>query len=161
MRRYTIFQNVLEKLTILLLLATLVWIIVCYGDLPERIPTHFDLHGNADGYGKKTSIWFIYAMGVVFTLMLLLLSRFMPMTRNTINIPWPVTERAWPYIVTLTINLLLWTALQCAAMFMIPVIWLVYGNGSGISIWILCGTVLATCVYYIVKMRKVCLYNNY
>ena len=156
MRRYTLFQNVLEKLTILLLLAAVVWIALRYGHLPDEIPTHFDFHGNVDGYGRKSTIWMIYGLTFLLSAGMLLAARLMPVGRSTVNLPWRVPELAWPLLERLNTNLLLWMALEFVPLVALPAILLSYGIGNAIPTMALAAVLVATCVYYTVRMFLVC-----
>ncbi|WP_419869711.1 DUF1648 domain-containing protein [Chryseobacterium sp. CT-SW4] len=46
-----------------------------YSDLPDIIPTHFDLHGKVDGQGHKRIIWFLPAIATFIFLLFVSLSR--------------------------------------------------------------------------------------
>jgi len=60
--------------SLLLILATTLYSVWLYPSLPDAIPTHWDLHGQIDGWGSKVSAaWFgPAAMGTFLLLMLLL-----------------------------------------------------------------------------------------
>ena len=156
MRRYTIFQNVLEKLTILLLIAAVAWIAVRYGKLPDEIPTHFDFHGNVDDYGSKSTVWIIYGLAFLLSAGMLAAARLMPMNRRMVNLPWVVPELAWPLLERLNINLLLWMALEMVPLIAVPAIELSYGRGGAVPTIVLAAVLVGTCVYYTVKMYLVC-----
>lgn len=55
-------NNWVDRLSMLLLVAMLVSGALCYGDLPDRIPIHFNGRGEADGFGPKSMIWSIPAI---------------------------------------------------------------------------------------------------
>lgn len=50
----------------LLLFGLLLFSALTYKALPQRIPTHFGLNGNADGYGSKLFYWLMPILGLVF-----------------------------------------------------------------------------------------------
>lgn len=156
MRRYTLFQNVLEKLTILLLLVVLVWVAARYGSLPDEIPTHFDFHGNVGDYGRKSTVWIIYGLAVLMTAGMLVAGRLMPVDRRTVNLPWNVPAFAWPALERLSINLFLWISLELVPIFAVPAITLTYGYGGAVPILVLVAVLIGTCVYYTIKMYRVC-----
>lgn len=62
--------------TISILVLSAFWIISAYDDLPDIIPTHFDLSGEPDKFGEKTSIWFLLVVSFVLCIGLRILSRF-------------------------------------------------------------------------------------
>ena len=156
MRRYTIFQNVLEKLTILLLIAAVAWIAVRYGKLPDEIPTHFDFRGNVDGSGSKNTVWIIYGLAFLLSAGMLAAARLMPINRRMVNLPWRVPELAWPLLERLNVNLLLWIALEMVPLIAVPAIELSYGRGGAVPTMVLAAVLVGTCVYYTVKMYLVC-----
>lgn len=45
-------------------LLPLVLVLICYGKLPEQIPTHWGLGGQVT-YGDKTTLWFISGLSIV------------------------------------------------------------------------------------------------
>jgi uncharacterized membrane protein len=58
-----------------------------YPDLPDRIPTHFNLWGNPDSYGSKTGIFVLPALNLLIVAGLLYLMRF----PHKINYLTPIT----------------------------------------------------------------------
>ena len=53
---YNKFQKTLEIVTFILLLAQIVYTAVLYPQLPIKIPSHFNLEGQIDGWSGKESI---------------------------------------------------------------------------------------------------------
>lgn len=47
-----------------------------YADLPEIIPTHFDVSGKPDGYGSKSSILALPVLGTVIYIGMTILNRY-------------------------------------------------------------------------------------
>jgi immunity protein, SdpI family len=60
---------------IILTAAALMLSVILYPSLPDRIPTHWNLHGEVDGYGSKSVAAFL---GPGLMAMMLLLFRFLP-----------------------------------------------------------------------------------
>jgi uncharacterized membrane protein len=60
--------------------------------LPERIPTHFNASGIADGFGSKSSIWILPAVGGFMYLILTVLLAF----PQLYNYPVVITEKNAP-----------------------------------------------------------------
>ena len=46
-----------------------------YGQLPEQIPTHYNINGNPDGFGSKTSLWVLPLVGFVLYVIMTLINR--------------------------------------------------------------------------------------
>ena len=70
---------------ILLLILPLIYL----PQLPERIPIHFNGAGTPDGYGNKSSIWFLPAVGAFMYFLLTGLSAF----PQIYNFPVKITEK--------------------------------------------------------------------
>ncbi len=47
------------------MIAFIVQIAVCYPQLPERVATHFNAQGNADGWSSKGAFLWVYALAVL------------------------------------------------------------------------------------------------
>lgn len=65
----------MDGLSLLLLIALVVLPAYYYGSLPDRIPTHFNNAGEADGFGSKSMIWMLPAIGIAMYIMLTFLQR--------------------------------------------------------------------------------------
>lgn len=59
----TTADRVLDALAIVALIALVVLPVSAYGELPDRMPKHFGLNGEADAWGAKNSIWILPAIG--------------------------------------------------------------------------------------------------
>lgn len=70
-----------------MLISTLI-ILMNWGQLPEQIPTHFTITGEADAYGGKGSLVFLIVLAWVLFIMLSLSVKF----PNMWNFPVQVTE---------------------------------------------------------------------
>jgi uncharacterized membrane protein len=60
---------------LLLIAATCVAILIAYPHLPEPVPTHWDLHGRADGYSAK---WALFLIGPGLMAAIMALFRLLP-----------------------------------------------------------------------------------
>ncbi len=79
-------------LNILLLIGFWVYTIVSFFQLPEVIPIHFDLNGNADGFGNRNMQWF--EGGVVTLLFIILQYASKNPYMKGLNIPNTMRENA-------------------------------------------------------------------
>lgn len=91
-------------------------IAVFYFDLPNTIPTHFNLKGEADGFGSKTNLWAlpILSLGTFYALWLLTI-RMKPWNYNY---PTKVTEKNAPALYALSISMMVWINLGTALLFL-------------------------------------------
>ena len=60
MCRSITLRNVLEALTLLLLLGHAALIAVNYQALPQNVPTHFDFRGQPDAFGPRSTLWSVW-----------------------------------------------------------------------------------------------------
>ena len=79
--------RILLALTFLVVCAHVAFSATVYGDLPARIPTHFDAAGVADGFGPKSNWWLLTATSVVTTALLAGLVLYLPRNPDLLNIP--------------------------------------------------------------------------
>ena len=71
----TPFALFIEAFTFLVLVLLIVLPIMEYSSLPDRIPTHFNAQGNADGYSEKAMIWLLPGLAWVIIPIIFLLSK--------------------------------------------------------------------------------------
>ena len=57
-RKITLFHKVMIILGFVILFGTTVFVALNYSYLPEQIPNHFDVFGNADSFSSKSGILF-------------------------------------------------------------------------------------------------------
>ncbi|MFZ3576879.1 DUF1648 domain-containing protein [Virgibacillus sp. DJP39] len=69
-------------------MGTLIYLIILYPTLPERIPTHFNLAGEADGWGGKKTIFILPLVASFMFIGLYLISK----APRTFNLPVSITE---------------------------------------------------------------------
>lgn len=62
--------------------------LVYWGGLPEKIPTHFNIAGEPDGWGSKRTLLLLPALGVLMYALLAFMSRF----PHVYNYLWKITE---------------------------------------------------------------------
>jgi len=56
--------------------------------LPDKIPTHFGVLGNPDGWGSKSTLIMLPCISTALSVLLSVVSHF----PNLANYPWPITE---------------------------------------------------------------------
>lgn len=82
------FDYLIEGLTVIVIILLIGLPAFYYSQLPDRIPIHFDGSGNPDGYGSKSTIWFLSGIGLVLYVILLQVTKY-PHTYNYLK---PITE---------------------------------------------------------------------
>lgn len=92
-----------------------VWL--SFTNLPETIPVHFNIRGEADGFGSKNTIWFILAISVLlYALLAFLVQRVKPWN---FNYPTAVTEKNAAKIYALGIRMIVLINLGTALLFLV------------------------------------------
>jgi uncharacterized membrane protein len=98
-------------------LALLVWITysALYGSnpLPGRIPTHFDLAGNPNGWGSPTTLLLLPAVAATMYLAMTILVRF----PSAFSYPVTVTAENRPRLQKLTISMVAWLKVELVCLF--------------------------------------------
>jgi len=86
--KFTSFDITLECVGLFLILA--IWIIpvLLYKNLPDTIPTHFGINGEADDWGSKTTIFILPVLCLLLYIGLSILNKF----PHIFNYPVKVTE---------------------------------------------------------------------
>lgn len=129
------------------------------GDLPGKIPSHFNGVGEADGFGGKNSIWVLPVVGLGVYVLLTFLNRFLtkteakPKSGQTQAVAEAQKEIAIEMMSTLKVSILgsfvyiVWATIQTAL-----------GNYDGLGSFftaIFMGLILGITGYYIFKMISV------
>lgn len=84
----TSLLTVIDCAAALLLLFVLVLAAIYWQDMPDRIPTHFNLMGQPDGWGGKSSFLIFPVLSLILFIMLTVFSFFPEIG----NYPWEITE---------------------------------------------------------------------
>lgn len=78
----------LEAISIAVIIFVLVYTLLQFNSLPEKIPSHFDSTGTPDDYQNKNSIWVLPIIGLVIYLVITFLSQY----PHTFNYMVKITE---------------------------------------------------------------------
>lgn len=88
-----------------------------YSVLPETIPTHFNLKGEADGFGNKSTLWILPIFNLVMYFgMTMLATKMKPWN---FNYPTKVTQENAPKLYAMSIRMLTWLNLGIALIFLV------------------------------------------
>lgn len=148
------YQTAVELLSILLMAATLVYVLVTFPSLPAKIAGHFNAAGDITSYSGKGSIWLLFGIELI---MYVMMTAFMcaPSLTEKPNMPWDMDARYKRDIAAETISLLGECKLLCLAMFSY-MIWSITQQRplSLKAIVILCVLMLADVVFRLVNVSK-------
>ncbi len=127
------FDKTIEVIGFIGLLLLIGIPIIYYGKLPENIPTHFDLNGQADGFGSRGMIWILPAIGVLTYIGLFFLNKY----PHVFNYPQKVTpenaERL--YRIATKMTRILNTLIVCfSAYITYSIIQTALGNQEGLGV---------------------------
>jgi len=150
------FDKMLEAAGLLMILILWIFTLFAYFQLPETIPTHFNISGKVDNYGSKTMLIILPVFCTVLFIGISYLNKFPHIFNYTIKI----TEENAVAQYTYATRMLRILKIAVAVIFTI-VIYFTYstslGKMKGIAVWFLpfvfCILLIPT-VYYIVKSFK-------
>ena len=66
---------VLDLLIAFITLSFSILTFIAWSSAPDRIPTHFNIHGQIDGYGSKNTLFLLVGVAIILILVLNLISR--------------------------------------------------------------------------------------
>lgn len=145
---FTKLQIVFEIITLAVNVGTGIFLISIWSRLPEQIPSHFGAGGEADAYGGKGSLIFLFIMMLILSLTMFGTALF----PNLWNMPVKITENnsalAYRYIRTMICSL----SLIIAALFSYMTICSALCRSLGA--WFLPVTmiiILGDIIYFIIK----------
>ncbi len=117
----TPLDKALELATLLAIVAIFIQIILHYGELPDRIPHHFNAAGEPDAWGSKLLILAIPVIAVGLYYLLRLLYRH----RHWSNYPVKITEENAEQQYTLAIRLMRAVNLIVQLLLLFVLIWII------------------------------------
>lgn len=151
------FDYLLIGLGLLGLLSMVLLTVLYYEKLPDRIPTHFDLSGQVDAYGEKSTLWLIVVITAVVVLILNLVNR----TPHLVNYSVPITEENAPlqYQNLQRLNRTMAAVISlCLAYIHYAIIQMSLGNGEGLGLWFLLlflALIFGTLGYFLYRARVI------
>ena len=143
----------LAGLVLFLIVTTIYW-----SKLPDTIPIHFDLKGNADGWGSKATIWLLPCIALFIYATMTLAAGLSP---KHINYPVRITPENAERQYRLARNLL--ATMKTAAIWgLLGLTWLIFGAALSptpeLGSWpalVFVGSIFAIIVgYFVVALRK-------
>ncbi len=146
------WQINIEVVLVLSLLFQIYLIFNYWNDLADTIPTHFNLQGEADGYGGKSTLIIFPIVSFFLYLLMSLAHRFPQM----INVPWTFTEENLERQIKLVFTFLLFLKSEIIFMmtfFCYQSIEIALGNAQslGYTPLVLVGGIFATIIWYFKK----------
>lgn len=67
---------IIDLIILAILLCMWGYVFMSYGELPDRIPSHFNMQGEVDGYSGKGSIWVLMTIATVMAVGIYVLTKY-------------------------------------------------------------------------------------
>lgn len=156
--KMSLTDRIVEAVSALALVVSIVTSATAYLNLPEDIPTHYNLAGEVDGWGSKTTLWIIIAVNIVMYIVMYIVMTFLQTKPQIFNFPVSITDENRYRLYALGIKAIRWTKLSLIVMFSYlnyNTIEVANGRMSGLSEWyvpISMGFMSFIIIYYIRKM---------
>lgn len=142
-------ERMLDAISLIVLIGSFVYTALSWSSLPEQVPIHFDMEGEADEWGSRmTLLWLPVINSIMFAGMTVL--RSFP---HKMNYLIEITPENAAYQYRLSIELLAWIKMQVTLLFGYltwAAIQEASGNTGGVGIWLLPVTFLFPIVTVIV-----------
>lgn len=150
-------ERILEVGSFVAVVMMWVYLWLFWPSIPEKIPTHFGVLGQADAWGSKITLIFPAIITTVLYLLMAILAQFPQIYNyNSIKITEENAEAQYRNARTM----MLWLNAQIVGIFFY-IQWrtvdVAIGNSKGLGLWFLPVFLVAmfgTLAYYIVKMYK-------
>ncbi len=90
-----LYQKILDILSLLLLLGMFLFLFLYWNRIPEKIATHYNFRGQADGFGGKNTLLLLPVLAILLYLLLMFVSRI----PSAWNLPVRITpfNKHWVY----------------------------------------------------------------
>jgi uncharacterized membrane protein len=142
-----------EGIALCALLFTVATAALRYGSLPQRIPTHWGISGAVNGWGDKSSLWSMVAVGCI-VYAALSAARFVP--ERAISIPVSPEQRA--EAIPIALEMIAWMKAELVCLFAFNVqamISVAEGRATRMFPWALPLSLIvlfATIAFYLARM---------
>ena len=150
-------ENVIEVLAVLGIIVNALILYYYWPALPDVIPTHFGISGEADGWGSKNTLFFLLGMGV-FSYVLMTVLNFFPHTFNYLVEITEKNARAQYANARLMMNFMKVELVYLFAYLTWGTVQAALGNASGLDVRIMIIAIILISVsplYFIWRMRGI------
>ncbi|MFS0861857.1 DUF1648 domain-containing protein [Fredinandcohnia sp. 179-A 10B2 NHS] len=152
----TISEKILDVLSFLLLLGMFLYVILIWGDLPDKVPAHFNGLGEPDRWGGKGTVLALPIVAAFLFKLLFIVKKF----PQVFNYPVEITEENAKDMYQISRKMLSTLTFFLTFFFAIGVwetVQVAHGQ-AGLGIWFLPGLLVSmfgTIGYYMYRMFKV------
>ena len=149
-------QRILDGLSILICLGTVIYLLIQYKSLPEQVASHFDAAGNITAYqGKSMLIMLAFFMVFLITLPMSVLVRVRKLYA-VMNSPWPIPKGQEERAAELVKDFLCITNLLITIMFSGIMLCSIHCWKPGIFIWLPVVVLTVALVALMMRMKRIC-----
>lgn len=134
------------------IVGVLLFLILSWPDIPERIPMHYNFAGEVNSWGGKSSLWWLTGLMVLLCTMMKVCS-FFP---NTWNMPCKLTESNRERVLLATKNLLAMINVTMVLLFAYLII--ASAGGEALNQWVfipLLVLVFVPIIFYFIYVKKI------
>lgn len=149
-------DKILEFVALASVLIMLIYSAASYGNLPERIPMHFNAAGEPDGFGGKKMIWLLPVIGLVSYLGMTLMNQY----PHTFNYLVKITEENARYHYRTTTRMIITLKAVIMALFAYlhyVTVQVALGKMTGLGAWslpVFLVTIFGTVGYFLWKSSQ-------
>lgn len=150
------FDILLEVMGWLILSLIWIYVLIKYTTLPETIPTHYNLSGEADGFGSKFTILTLPLIATFIFIGLTVLNKY----PHIFNYPTQITQKNALEQYTIATGMIRVLKLMVVIVFGLIALQTIRNTGSqanSLGSWMLpvtMGMIFLPLIYFIVKMVK-------
>lgn len=151
--KLTTYQKIIEAISLVLVVATIVTTLVLFTKLPDQVPKHFDINGHVDAWAGKASVFTTLAIDVAMYAVFVIIMFFPKALKpNTLK---PLDMRFWPQIQQETISILVECTLLCVLLFGYIQLFILMQSPMIVwPVWIICGLMVVSSIIRMKRLSK-------
>lgn len=149
------FTKILDIVTILIFLAAIIYLVVQFPGLPDRVPGHYDAAGNVDRWGSKMELLVLPLVGIGLWILMTVLEK-RPHLFNYLNLREDNVEAQYRNGV-LMMNLLKNECILLFSILIVQGVTISAGVMEGMAGWILpllLFVIFGTLIIFMIKMLR-------
>jgi len=150
-KQKTQFETFANLFCIGLLIGVVIYLVLNWNNIPEKIPAHYGFEGNVDRWGNKIELIFLPIVSWIIFIVLTVIAKF-PKTWNT---GVKITEENQERVYRVIRNMLETLKLLIVSVFTYITVDSSIGEGTKLKfIWVFMFLFFASIVFFIIKLVK-------
>ncbi|MDR0392461.1 MAG: DUF1648 domain-containing protein [Planctomycetaceae bacterium] len=143
---------IVEILSLVLVLTSVVFYIIYWIKAAEVVPTHYNAYGEADNYGSKHTLLILPGLNILIYVAFTILNKY----PHLFNYPVAVTEQNATSLYRIAAKMVRYMKLLICLLFTFLIVSISQKNGfNSVVYWILIAVIVLYPVFVIVKMIKI------